>query len=179
MQIRSCRGSGEPAWVNALSSACKRLGPDPRRALGPAATTPAASTGRTRDRTRPMLHKRQKVLARAPSTRDPKPGPISAWAPHWQAFPDQDSGESPLIAARGGLHSFQSGRNGAKLDDQSQIRGFTCVAVECDLDVVFRGVPPSREASSLSGAAVLDELHPQLWARSFTWRAVLLLRWVG
>jgi hypothetical protein len=25
----------------------------------------------TRDRTRPMLHKRQKVLARAPSTRDP------------------------------------------------------------------------------------------------------------
>jgi hypothetical protein len=46
------------------------LGPDPRRALGPAAI-PAASTGRTRDRTRPMLQKRQKVLARAPSTRDP------------------------------------------------------------------------------------------------------------
>src|SRR4029078_13544099 len=70
MQIRSFRGSGEPVWVNALSSACERLGPDPRRALGPAAT-PAASTGRTRDRTRPMLQKRQKVLARAPSTRDP------------------------------------------------------------------------------------------------------------
>ena len=70
MQIRSFRGSGEPAWVNALSSACERLGPDPRRALGPAAI-PAASTGRTRDRTRPMLQKRQKVLARAPSTRDP------------------------------------------------------------------------------------------------------------
>src|SRR5207342_1165727 len=67
MQIRSFRGSGEPAWVNALSSACDRLGPDPRRALGPAAT-PAASTGRTRDRTRPMLQKRQKVLARAPSS---------------------------------------------------------------------------------------------------------------
>src|SRR6476660_5215635 len=46
------------------------LGPDPRRALGPTAI-PAASTGRTRDRTRPMLQKRQKVLARAPSTRDP------------------------------------------------------------------------------------------------------------
>jgi transposase len=30
-----------------------------------------ASTGRTRDRTRPMLQKRQKVPARAPSTRDP------------------------------------------------------------------------------------------------------------
>ncbi|SRR6266571_525508 len=39
--------------------------------LGPAATA-AASTGRTRDRTRPMLQKRQKALARAPSIRDPK-----------------------------------------------------------------------------------------------------------
>ncbi len=47
------------------------MGPDPRRALGPAAT-PAALTGRTRDRTRPMLQKCQKVLAMAPSTRDPK-----------------------------------------------------------------------------------------------------------
>ena len=70
MQIRSFRGSGEPVWVSAPPSACFRLGPDPRRALGPAAT-PAASTGRTRDRTRPMLQKRQKALARAPSTRDP------------------------------------------------------------------------------------------------------------
>src|SRR5450631_1288902 len=70
MQIRSFRGSGEPAWVNAPSSACFRLGPDPRRALGPAAT-PAAQTGRTRDRTRPMLQQRRKVLAMAPSTRDP------------------------------------------------------------------------------------------------------------
>jgi hypothetical protein len=39
--------------------------------LGPAATS-AAQTGRTHDRTRPMLQKRQKVLARAPSARDPK-----------------------------------------------------------------------------------------------------------
>ena len=68
MQIRSFRGSGEPVWVSALPSAGVRLGPDPRRALGPAAA-PAASTGRTRDRTRPMLQLRQKVLARAPSTR--------------------------------------------------------------------------------------------------------------
>src|SRR5258705_4534322 len=69
MQIRSFRGSGEPVWVNAhLLSARDCLGPDPRRALGPAAT-PAASTGRTRDRTRPMLQKCQKVLAMAPSTR--------------------------------------------------------------------------------------------------------------
>ncbi len=59
MQIRSFRGSGEPVWVNALSSASERLGLDPRRALGPAAT-PAASTGRKRDRTRPMLQQRQK-----------------------------------------------------------------------------------------------------------------------
>ena len=48
MQIRSFRRSGEPGWINVLSSAGERLGPDPRRALGPAAT-PAASTGRTRD----------------------------------------------------------------------------------------------------------------------------------
>jgi hypothetical protein len=70
MQIRSLRGSGEPAWVGASLNACLRLGPDPRKALWPAAT-PAAQTGRTHDRTRPMLQKRQKVLARAPSTHDP------------------------------------------------------------------------------------------------------------
>src|SRR5262249_28362219 len=64
MQIRSFRESGESVWVNALSSACERLGPDPRRALGPAATS-AAQTGRTHDRTRPMLQMRQKVLAKA------------------------------------------------------------------------------------------------------------------
>ena len=61
MQIRLFRGLGEPVWVNALSSACERLGPDPRRALGPAAT-PAASKGRTRDRTRPMLQNVRKFL---------------------------------------------------------------------------------------------------------------------
>ena len=71
MQIRSFRGSGEPAWVIASSNARDGLGPDPRRALGPAAVH-AASTGRTRDRTRPTLQQRQKVLAKAPSTRDPK-----------------------------------------------------------------------------------------------------------
>ena len=71
MQTRSIRGSGEPAWVIASLNACLRLGPDPRRALWPAATS-VAQTGRTRDRTRPMLQRRQKVLAKAPSTRDPK-----------------------------------------------------------------------------------------------------------
>ncbi|MGB6965036.1 MAG: hypothetical protein WBD90_11250, partial [Xanthobacteraceae bacterium] len=45
--------------------------PDPRKALWPAAIS-AAQTGRTHDRTRPMLQQRQKVLAKAPSTHDPK-----------------------------------------------------------------------------------------------------------
>src|SRR5215831_15846083 len=72
MQKRSFRGLGEPVWVSALPSAGFRLGPDPRRALGPAANR-AASTGRTRDRTRPILQQRHNVLARAPSTRDPTP----------------------------------------------------------------------------------------------------------
>ena len=67
---RSFRGSGEPAWVIASSNACEQLGPDPRRALGPAAIR-AASTGRTHDRTRPMLHQRKKALVnQAPSTHD-------------------------------------------------------------------------------------------------------------
>jgi hypothetical protein len=63
MQTRSIRGSGEPAWVNASLNACLRLGPDPRRALWPAAT-PAAQTGRTHDRTRPMLQQLRKFLPR-------------------------------------------------------------------------------------------------------------------
>src|SRR5215468_3291486 len=71
MQTRSIRGSGEPAWVIASLNASLRLGPDPRRALWPAATS-VAQTGRTHDRTRPMLQMRQKVLAKAPSTHDPK-----------------------------------------------------------------------------------------------------------
>ena len=70
MQIRSFRGLGEPAWVIASSNASEGLGPNPRRALGPAVIR-AAKTGRTRDRTRPMLQRCQKVLAKAPSTRDP------------------------------------------------------------------------------------------------------------
>src|SRR5215510_10172013 len=45
MQTRSIRGSGEPAWVNASSNACFRLGPDPRRALGPAAAAPHQQAG--------------------------------------------------------------------------------------------------------------------------------------
>jgi hypothetical protein len=59
MQTRSIRGSGEPARVNASLNACEGLGLDPRKALGPAAIR-AAQTGRTHDRTRPMLQQRQK-----------------------------------------------------------------------------------------------------------------------
>jgi transposase len=51
------------------------LGPDPRRALGPAAIR-AASTGRTHDRTRPMLHQRKKALVnQAPMVWTPPSGP--------------------------------------------------------------------------------------------------------
>jgi hypothetical protein len=69
MQTRLFRGSGDPARVSASSNACFRLGPDPRRALGPAVIR-AASTGRTHHRTRPMLIKA--LVDQAPSTRDPK-----------------------------------------------------------------------------------------------------------
>ena len=54
MQIRSFRGIGKVRLGQRTSSAGFRLRPDPRRASGPAAT-PAASTGGTRDRTRPRL----------------------------------------------------------------------------------------------------------------------------
>src|SRR6516162_9205856 len=62
MQTQSFQGSGEPAWLIAHSNACFGLGTDPRRALGRAAVR-AASTGRTHDRTRPMLHQRKKLLS--------------------------------------------------------------------------------------------------------------------
>src|SRR5262249_51335072 len=76
MQIRSFRESGEPVWVNAPASAPVRLGPDSRSALGPAAT-PAALTGRTRDRTRPMLHQVRKLLPeRRPHVTRSRHGPI-------------------------------------------------------------------------------------------------------
>src|SRR3974390_1781477 len=62
-----------PSYVKAYLKRSKNdaNGPDPRRALGPAATS-AASTARTRDRTRPMLQQRQKVLPKAPPPRAPK-----------------------------------------------------------------------------------------------------------
>jgi hypothetical protein len=61
MQIRRFRGSGEPALVNALLLKCAFLFETrSAQSIRPAAT-PAASKGRTRDRTRPMPRKRQKV----------------------------------------------------------------------------------------------------------------------
>src|SRR5262245_56130143 len=97
MQTWSFRGSGEPAWVIASSNACERLGPDPRRALGPAAIR-AASTGRTHDRTRPMLHRRKKALVnQAPSTHDPK-----------RTLPGSKSRTAAVCCHTGGVLSFRS-----------------------------------------------------------------------
>jgi hypothetical protein len=72
MQTRSIRGSGEPVWVIALLKCALTIGTRSAQSIMASGFT-AAQTGRTHDRTRPMLHKRQKVLAKAaPSTHDPK-----------------------------------------------------------------------------------------------------------
>ena len=71
MQTRSIRGSGEPAWVIALLKCALTIGTRSAQSIMASGFT-AAQTGRTHDRTRPMLQKRQKVLAKAaPSTHDP------------------------------------------------------------------------------------------------------------
>src|SRR5262249_30796928 len=71
MQTRSIRGSGEPVWVIALLKCALTIGTRSAQSIMASGFT-AAQTGRTHDRTRPMLHKRQKVLAKAaPSTHDP------------------------------------------------------------------------------------------------------------
>jgi hypothetical protein len=71
MQTRSIRGSGEPVWVIALLKCARTIGTRSAQSIMASGFT-AAQTGRTHDRTRPMLHKRQKVLAKAaPSTHDP------------------------------------------------------------------------------------------------------------
>ena len=72
MQTRSIRGSGEPVWVIALLKCALTIGTRSAQSIRASGFT-AAQTGRTHDRTRPMLQKRQKVLAKAaPSTHDPK-----------------------------------------------------------------------------------------------------------
>jgi hypothetical protein len=72
MQTRSIRGSGEPVWVIALLKCARTIGTRSAQSIMASGFT-AAQTGRTHDRTRPMLHKRQKVLAKAaPSTHDPR-----------------------------------------------------------------------------------------------------------
>ena len=72
MQTRSIRGSGEPVWVIALLKCALTIGTRSAQSIMASGFT-AAQTGRTHDRTRPMLQKRQKVLAKAaPSTHDPK-----------------------------------------------------------------------------------------------------------
>ena len=71
MQTRSIRGSGEPVWVIALLKCALTIGTRSAQSIMASGFT-AAQTGRTHDRTRPMLQQRQKVLAKAPSTHDPK-----------------------------------------------------------------------------------------------------------
>ena len=71
MQTRLIRGSGEPVWVIALLKCALTIGTRSAQSIMASGFT-AAQTGRTHDRTRPMLQKRQKVLAKAaPSTHDP------------------------------------------------------------------------------------------------------------
>ena len=70
MQTRSIRGSGEPVWVIALLKCALMIGTRSAQSIMASGFT-AAQTGRTHDRTRPMLQKRQKVLAKAaPSTHE-------------------------------------------------------------------------------------------------------------
>ena len=70
MQTRSIRGSGEPVWVIALLKYARTIGTRSAQSIMASGFT-AAQTGRTHDRTRPMLQKRQKVLAKAaPSTHE-------------------------------------------------------------------------------------------------------------
>src|SRR5262245_8699056 len=64
MQTRSIRGSGEPVWVIALLKCALTIGTRSAQSIMASGFT-AAQTGRTHDRTRPMLQKRQKVLAKA------------------------------------------------------------------------------------------------------------------
>jgi hypothetical protein len=66
MQTRSIRGSGEPVWVIALLKCVLTIGTRSAHSILASGFT-AAQTGRTHDRTRPMLQQRQKVLAKAPS----------------------------------------------------------------------------------------------------------------
>src|SRR6202040_3691243 len=61
MQTRSIRGSGEPVWVIALLKCALTIGTRSAQSIMASGFT-AASTGRTHDRTRPMLHQRQKKL---------------------------------------------------------------------------------------------------------------------
>src|SRR2546430_7372275 len=77
MQTRSIRGSGEPVWVIALLKCALTIGTRSAQSIMASGFT-AAQSGRTHDRTRPMLQKRQKVLAQAaPSTHDPSQESVS------------------------------------------------------------------------------------------------------
>jgi hypothetical protein len=65
-------GSEEPVWVIALLKCALTIGTRSAQSIMASGFT-AAQTGRTHNRTRPILRKRQRVLAKAaPSTHKPK-----------------------------------------------------------------------------------------------------------
>src|SRR6516164_5166244 len=81
-----------------------------------ASGTSAASTGRTRDRTRPMLQQRQKVLAKAPSTRD-RTRPMLQQ--RQKVLAKAPSTRDPRRTLKGGEAHSYAGKKGAKPDRQA------------------------------------------------------------
>src|SRR5262245_29495217 len=63
MQTRSIRGSGEPVWVIALLKCALTIGTRSAQSIMASGFT-AAQTGRTHDRTQPMLQQLRKFLPR-------------------------------------------------------------------------------------------------------------------
>jgi hypothetical protein len=98
MQTRSIRGSGEPVWVIALLNCALTIGTRSAQSIMASGFT-AAQTGRTHDRTRPMLQQRQKVLANAaPSTHDPKRTSAGQWGTRYGPTFINWSGSSLVIS---------------------------------------------------------------------------------
>src|SRR5438552_16512869 len=82
MQTRSIRGSGQPVWVNASLKCVLLIGTRSVQSIMASGFT-AAQTGRTHDRTRPML----------------------------QQLRRRESGSTPQPSVRAGLIEFIEGRN--------------------------------------------------------------------
>src|SRR5207248_7062413 len=72
MQTRSIRGSGQPVWVNASLKCVLLIGTRSAQSIMASGFT-AAQTGRTHDRTRPMLQQLRKFLPRRRQWYGPRP----------------------------------------------------------------------------------------------------------